>query len=134
MDPSTPAPLRRSFSLPITPRQPSSPDSQIEVLYTLPSAKIVAFTTSNTTPHAPSSRPSSSSGSPVRDAEPGTLSWVSRFERTIALGMLSHAIQTSHLLIICRRPTYISSSRKCGFLELRQCLEANLTQVASLVC
>jgi hypothetical protein len=51
------------------------------MLYSLPTARIVAFTTSST------ARPSSSNGSPVAEDQPGTLSWVSRFERTLAVGM-----------------------------------------------
>jgi hypothetical protein len=75
-------PMKRSFSLPAQPSKPSlSPDPTVEILYTLPSARIVAFTSSSTT------RPSSSNGSPVAADQPGTLSWVSRFERTLAVGM-----------------------------------------------
>lgn len=82
MELDAPSPLsRRSFSLPITRTTPLS-DPQIEVLYSLLSARIVSFSTS-TQP----SRPSSSSDSiPPPDLEPGTLSWASRFESTIAVG------------------------------------------------
>jgi hypothetical protein len=79
--PSTPV-SRRSFSLPVA-RGAANSDPQIEVLYTLPSARIVSFTTSN-----PPSRPNSSNGISAEEDEPGTLSWVSRFESTIAVGML----------------------------------------------
>jgi hypothetical protein len=72
---------RRSFSLPAT-RAVSTPDPQVEILYTLPSARIVSFTTSNQT-----FRPSSSNESPAAEVETGTLPWISRFERTIAVGM-----------------------------------------------
>ncbi|KAN0101923.1 Inheritance of peroxisomes protein 1 domain containing protein [Hyaloscypha variabilis] len=84
MAPSIPGtPIKRSFSLPVQPTKvPSSPDPTIEILYTLPSARIVAFTTSLT------ARPSSSSGSPGLEDQPGTLPWVSRFERTLAVGPL----------------------------------------------
>jgi hypothetical protein len=77
---------RRSVSQPVA-RTASAPDPQIEVLYNLPSVRIVAFTT-------PSSiyRPSSSHGSPVVEDAPGTLPWVSRSERTIAVGMCSFTI------------------------------------------
>jgi hypothetical protein len=83
MAPSAPGtPVKRSFSLPAQPTKSSSSlDSTIEILYTLPSARIVAFITSST------ARPSSSSGSPVVEDQPGTLSWVSPFERTLAVGM-----------------------------------------------
>jgi hypothetical protein len=78
--PSTPI-FRRSFSLPAT-KTASSPDPQIEVLYNLPSARVIAFTTGNA-----SATPNSSNGSPKIEEELGTLTWSSRFERTIAMGM-----------------------------------------------
>ena len=74
--PSTPV-AKRSFSLPV-PRQ----DPQIEVLYTLTSARIVAFTTSNS-----ATRPTSSNGSAVEENGRGTLPWISQLETTIAVGM-----------------------------------------------
>jgi len=80
---TTPGP-RRSSSLPVGRLASSSPDPQIEILFTLPSVRIISFTTSS----KPTSRPSSSNGSVVVEEEPGTLSWVSRFERTIAVGPL----------------------------------------------
>jgi hypothetical protein len=79
---STPTtPSRRSVSLP--PRSDSRTSSQnlIEVLYRIPSARIISFSTSNATP-----RPSSSNGSPAGEEELGNLSWQSRSERTIAVG------------------------------------------------
>ncbi|KAH7369954.1 inheritance of peroxisomes protein 1-domain-containing protein [Rhexocercosporidium sp. MPI-PUGE-AT-0058] len=82
-NPATPAP-RRSSSLPVGRLTSSSPDPQIEILFTLPSVRIISFTTSS----RPSSRPGSSNGSMLVEEEPGTLSWVSRFERTIAVGPL----------------------------------------------
>ncbi|KAH6721401.1 inheritance of peroxisomes protein 1-domain-containing protein [Leptodontidium sp. MPI-SDFR-AT-0119] len=82
-NPATPAP-QRSSSLPVGRLASSSPDPQIEILFTLPSVRIISFTTSS----KPSSRPGSSSGSIIVEEEPGTLSWVSRFERTIAVGPL----------------------------------------------
>lgn len=84
--PTTPVP-RRSASLP-TPRLPSSPDPQIEVLFTLPSARIIDFQTSGST--SISRRGSLSGDGHVAEEESGTLQWVSRFERTIAVGMDSH--------------------------------------------
>lgn len=81
LTPSTPTP-RRSYSLPAS-KTASSPDSQIEVLYNLPSARIIAFTTGTTT-----SRSSSNIGSPIVEEKPGSLSWSSRSERTIAIGPL----------------------------------------------
>ncbi|KAH6677481.1 inheritance of peroxisomes protein 1-domain-containing protein [Halenospora varia] len=74
--------LKRSFSLPPS-RSASSPDPQVEVLFNLPSVRIVAFTTS-----ASPLRPGSNNGSPIVEDAPGTLPWVSRFERTIAIGPL----------------------------------------------
>jgi hypothetical protein len=75
-------PMKRSFSLPTQPsKAPSSPDPTVEILYTLPSARIIAFTASSIT------RPSSSNGSALAGDQPGTLSWVSLFERTLAVGM-----------------------------------------------
>ncbi|TVY89997.1 hypothetical protein LAWI1_G001302, partial [Lachnellula willkommii] len=75
--------ITRSFSQPVA-RTASIPDPQIEVLYNLPSVRIVAFTTPNSI-----SRPSSSHGSPaVEEDAPGTLPWVSPYERTIAIGPL----------------------------------------------
>ncbi|KUJ14745.1 uncharacterized protein LY89DRAFT_619896 [Mollisia scopiformis] len=89
MEPTTPS-VKRSFSLPPqTSKTASSPDSQIEILYNLPSVRIVQFNAGKGTASVTSSsRPSSSSGSPVIEEQPGTLSWVSRFERTIAVGAL----------------------------------------------
>ena len=80
METSSPV-FRRSFSLP-TPKPATSPDPQVEVLFNLPSVRIVAFTTSSTT-----IRPESRNGSSAVEEKPGTLPWVSRFERTIAVGM-----------------------------------------------
>lgn len=75
--------ITRSFSQPVA-RTASTPDPQIEVLYNLPSVRIVAFTTPNSI-----YRPGSSHGSPaVEEDTPGTLPWVSRYERTIAIGKL----------------------------------------------
>lgn len=78
-----PSPLtRRSFSLPVA-RSSSSSDSQIEVLYTLNSARIVDFTALG-----PQARPGSSNGVPSVEDEVGKWSWVSPRERTIAIGPL----------------------------------------------
>ncbi|CZR57533.1 uncharacterized protein PAC_07422 [Phialocephala subalpina] len=87
--PTTPT-VKRSFSLPLqATKAASSPDPQIEILYNLPSVRIIQFNAGKA-PAASisSSRPSSSSGSPAVEELPGTLSWVSRFERTIAVGPL----------------------------------------------
>lgn len=135
---STPGtPIKRSFSLPIQPsRVSSSPDPTIEILYNLPSARIVAFTTNST------ARPSSSNGSPVAEDQPGTLLWVSPFERTLAIGMPA----TSAILAECyiglwliwpvdtRCTAYLSSSWKCSIPELRECSSTDFTQVTVLVC
>jgi len=83
--PSTPI-ARRAFSLPAGTRPATVPDAQIEVLFNLPSVRIVNFTTSGLL-SSPDSRPGSSSGSPVVIEEPGTLSWKSKYERQIARGM-----------------------------------------------
>jgi hypothetical protein len=80
--PTTPVP-RRSASLPV-PR--FSPDPQIEILFTLPSARSSDFQTTG----AISRRGSSSGDKELSDEESGTLPWVSRFERTIAVGMDSY--------------------------------------------
>ncbi|KAH8819582.1 inheritance of peroxisomes protein 1-domain-containing protein [Xylogone sp. PMI_703] len=75
-----------------TPRQPVSrsmtrpeslSDQQVEILCILPAARIISFTTSS-----PASGSSSVKDSPEREPEPGSLSWTSRFERTIAVGPL----------------------------------------------
>ena len=75
---------RRSATSPIP--RPSGADPQPEVLYNLPSARIVQFQTSGSI----SKRTSSSGDSPLAGEEAGTLSWGSRFERTIAIGMGSY--------------------------------------------
>ena len=81
---TSPSPLsRRSFSLPVTRNTPNT-DPQLEILFTLDSARIVAFTTAL----GSSSRPGSSSGISADDEEVGKLSWVSSFESTIAVGPL----------------------------------------------
>ncbi|RDL32447.1 uncharacterized protein BP5553_08903 [Venustampulla echinocandica] len=78
--------VRRSFSLPPSnSKGPSSPDPQVEILYNLPSVRIVAFVTTSTNS---ARRTSLSYGSPIVEDEPGTLPWVSRAERTIAVGPL----------------------------------------------
>lgn len=76
---------RRAVSQPIQ-RPASGPKSQIETLYNHPSARVISFTTSST----PTSRPRSSNGSPRVEQEPGASPWVSRSERTIAVGASSH--------------------------------------------
>jgi hypothetical protein len=87
--PSTPAP-RRSVSLPPARLSSSSPDPQIEILFTLPSARIISFSSKS------SSRPGSSSGAINIEEEPGTLSWASTFERTIAVGKFSAPVIELH--------------------------------------
>ena len=77
--PNLPVP-RRSASLPV--QKPSGADPQTEILYTLPLARIVQFKTSGSI----SKRASFGGDTPVVEEEAGTLSWVSRFERTIAVG------------------------------------------------
>lgn len=61
----------------------SSTDSQIETLYSLPDARIVEFK-----PPSPNSSLIRNNDTAIVDAEPGTLSWASKFERTIAVGFL----------------------------------------------
>ncbi|CZT42558.1 uncharacterized protein RSE6_02483 [Rhynchosporium secalis] len=80
-NPAPPTP-QRSSSLPVGRLAASSPDPQIEILFTLPSVRIILFTTSS----KPSSRPGSSSGLITLEEEPGSLPWTSRVERTIAVG------------------------------------------------
>ncbi|PBP19204.1 hypothetical protein BUE80_DR009982 [Diplocarpon rosae] len=83
---TTTTPLARRSSSPLVGRlASSSPDPQIEILFTLPSVRIISFTTTSS---KVSSRPGSSNGASIVEDEPGTLSWVSRFERTIAVGPL----------------------------------------------
>ncbi|TAQ85836.1 hypothetical protein B7494_g5841 [Chlorociboria aeruginascens] len=80
MENSRPFPtLKRASSLPV-PRPTSSPAAQLEVLFTLPSARIVSFTTDA------KAKPRSSNYGHVVEEEPGTLPWTSRFERTTAVG------------------------------------------------
>ncbi|KAG9243658.1 inheritance of peroxisomes protein 1-domain-containing protein [Calycina marina] len=91
--PTTPV-ARRAFSLPVGPSTcpaATTPDAQIEVLFNLPSVRIISFTT--TAPViSPGSRPASragfSNGSLLVVEEPGTLSWTSKYERQIAIGSL----------------------------------------------
>ncbi|PBP18715.1 hypothetical protein BUE80_DR010289 [Diplocarpon rosae] len=79
-------PLARRSSSPSVGRlASSSPDPQIEILFTLPSVRIISFT-STSSKFSPGS--GSSNGASIVEDEPGTLSWVSRFERTIAVGPL----------------------------------------------
>ncbi|TVY19191.1 hypothetical protein LARI1_G002338 [Lachnellula arida] len=90
--------ITRSFSQPVA-RTASIPDPQIEVLYNLPSVRIVAFTTPNSI-----YRPSSSHGSPaVEEDAPGTFPWVSPYERTIAIGCVDG---DSKFVLQIRRPNY----------------------------
>jgi hypothetical protein len=80
MTPTTPI-ARRSSSQPVH-RPSSGSESQIEVLYQHPSARIISFTTSP----KPTSGLGSSNGRPRVEEEPEALSWVSRSERIIAVG------------------------------------------------
>lgn len=73
--------FRRSVSLPT--RAASVPDQQVDVLYHLPSVRIVAFTTPSSIYQA-----GSSNGGSTLEATPGTLPWASAFERTLAVGPL----------------------------------------------
>lgn len=73
---TAPIPLSAQFASP-----PS--DGLVETLYNHPNAKIVSFTASG---RAFSRSLGRSSGFPVLDDEPGTLSWSSQLERTIAVG------------------------------------------------
>lgn len=86
MDPSPTAP-RRVFTAPVSspPRTAAastqSAESVVETLYNHPSVKIVAFTAA--------ARPTSNGagkGLAAPDVEPGSLSWTSQLERTIAVG------------------------------------------------
>lgn len=61
----------------------SKQDSQIEILYSLPDARIVEFKPSNI-----NSYHLSINENIAAQVEPGTLPWASRFERTIAVGLL----------------------------------------------
>ncbi|KAE8450058.1 hypothetical protein EG329_007198 [Mollisiaceae sp. DMI_Dod_QoI] len=86
--PTTPA-IKRSFSLPPQIEKTASSPDQIEILYNLPSVRIIQFNAGKAAvTSVSSSRPTSSSGSPAIEEQPGSLSWVSRFERTIAVGAL----------------------------------------------
>ncbi|KAK6582584.1 hypothetical protein PZA11_004992 [Diplocarpon coronariae] len=83
--PTPTTPIARRSSSPLVGRlTTTSPDPQIEILFTLPSVRIISFTTSP----KPSLRPGASNGAPSAEDESGTLSWASRFERTIAVGPL----------------------------------------------
>lgn len=69
---------------------PSSPDPQVEILHTLPSARIVSFETVKTTgKRASGGGDGSGLDQELQKEEVGTKDWVSRFERTIAVGELS---------------------------------------------
>jgi hypothetical protein len=64
-------------------RLSSTPDPQIEILYSVDGARIISFST----PSSSSSRPSSSNGSAEENIEIGSsLKWLSPVERTIAVG------------------------------------------------
>jgi hypothetical protein len=128
--PATPI-SRRSISLP-SPQSASGPDPQIEVLYHHPSARIISFTTSN-----PTSQSSPITSSPGGEEEPGSLSWVSRFERTIAVGMYNHPplrppLQTRGLLLNRRSFTHISRPRLCSIFELFESSPAHTTKITML--
>jgi hypothetical protein len=125
--PATPI-SRRSISLP-SPQSASGPDPQIEVLYHHPSARIISFTTSN-----PTSQSSPITSSPGGEEEPGSLSWISRFERTIAVGMYPAApfALTRGLLLNRRSFTHISSSRLCSIFELFESSPAHTTKITML--
>lgn len=76
-------PYQRRASSPasITPYSPPHP--QIEILLSLPDARIVEFK-----PPGLDSRPIKKNENALIDVEPGSLPWASRFERTIAVGSL----------------------------------------------
>ncbi|RKF74897.1 hypothetical protein GcM1_237102 [Golovinomyces cichoracearum] len=76
-------PISRSASRSSSASPLSTSNSQIEILYSLPDARIVEFK-----PSALNFKSVARTESAVIEAEPGTLSWVSRFERTIAVGSL----------------------------------------------
>ena len=78
--PTTPI-SRRSTSLPAGKLPLASNPDQLDTLYTLPSARIIQFTSPTSTASAASRH-----GSPEGDEEPGTLPWTTRFERTVAIG------------------------------------------------
>ncbi|TQS35338.1 hypothetical protein Golomagni_04243 [Golovinomyces magnicellulatus] len=76
-------PISRSASSLSSASPLSTSNSQIEILYSLPDARIVEFK-----PSALNFKSVARTETAVIEAEPGTLSWVSRFERTIAVGSL----------------------------------------------
>ncbi len=92
---SFPAP-RRVFTAPVSSSSsqlafpPQSGDGLVETLYNHPSAKIIAFAAGS------ASRPLDveRGRAPAVDVEPGSLSWSSRFERTIAVGTGKPLIST----------------------------------------
>lgn len=70
-------------------RLTSTPDPQIEILYSVDGARIISFSTSS----SKSLRPTSSNGSAEEDTEvTSSLKWSSPVERTIAVGTRFMAI------------------------------------------
>jgi Inheritance of peroxisomes protein 1 len=121
---------RRAASQPIQ-RTASGSDSQIETLFNHPSARVISFTTSS----QPTSRLGSSSGSSRVEEAPGTLPWVSRSERTIAVGAFNYhnaPLLLTTLIVNARPIEHISSTRLCSILELLACTTTHIAEVAML--
>lgn len=99
---SFPAP-RRVFTAPVSSSSsqlafpPQSGDGLVETLYNHPSAKIVAFTAGSPSRPLDLDR----GRAPAVDVEPGSLSWSSRFERTIAVGTGEPLISAISLMPNC---------------------------------
>jgi len=79
---------RRTFTAPIYPSTPQH-DGVVETLYDHPSVKIVSFTAGS----RQVSFGSALGSSQPPDIEPGSLSWSSHLERTIALGTFSQQFE-----------------------------------------
>ena len=123
---TAPIPLSTQFAAASPPS-----DGVVETLYNHPNAKIISFTASG---RAFSRSLGRSSVLPIDD-EPGTLSWSSQLERTIAVGknMVFKPNESCGLTEETRPLSDLSSAWFCCFSELRLSFTANPSQKSVLV-
>lgn len=102
----------RAASAPASARLSSTPDPQIEILYSVDGARIISFSI----PSSSSSRPSSSNGCAGDDTEiDSSLRWSSPVERTIAIGTRFMANTRGWKMIMLTQ----KSQELCAFIELQ---------------
>ena len=98
----------------------------VETLYSHPNVKIISFTATG--------RAFARSPAPSNVDPPGTLSWSSQLERTIAVGKY---LVLDRFVAIAKNPTravsHLPSPAIRSFLELRFCSTAYLTKKPMLV-